>query len=287
MEEDKAPPAPYGYLHSNSKVDDAQPVKVVSSCNLDIYTFPRDIQNCAYTFNSYMHFGKRFFLLYYWISPRIKKTQNNIDTDGLYVNELRRQATMYMVNLLHPSSFLIAVDLFSFLLPPQTVDRSALEMTFILGYTIFLLIMNDLLPVTGNTIPLINVFFSICLALMVASLLETILITNVLRGSADFSPVPHWMRVLVLQFLGFLVFVKEENHTGKTKPQETMGPAVKDGAVRELKKVGKDLQDIHLQVQQQQKENQGSEEWIQVGFIIDRLLFMNSYRSVRHGVPLP
>lgn len=58
------------------------------------------------------------------------------------------------------------------------------------------------------------------------------------------------------------------------KPQETMGPAVKDRAVRELKKVGKDLQDIHLQVKQQQKENQGSEEWIQVGFfIIDHLLF--------------
>lgn len=58
------------------------------------------------------------------------------------------------------------------------------------------------------------------------------------------------------------------------KPQETMGPAVKDRAVRELKKVGKDLQDIHLQVKQQQKENQGLEEWIQVGFfIIDHLLF--------------
>lgn len=52
------------------------------------------------------------------------------------------------------------------------------------------------------------------------------------------------------------------------KPQETMGPAVKDRAVRELKKVGKDLQDIHLQVKQQQKENQGSEEWIQVGFFL-------------------
>ncbi|CAI5685162.1 unnamed protein product [Oreochromis niloticus] len=61
MEEDKAPPAPYGHLHSNSKVDDAQPVKVVSSCNLDIYTFPRDIQNCAHTFNSYMHFARDIF----------------------------------------------------------------------------------------------------------------------------------------------------------------------------------------------------------------------------------
>ncbi|XP_054480153.1 sodium/hydrogen exchanger 2-like [Anoplopoma fimbria] len=52
--------------------------------------------------------------------------------------------------------FLITVDLFSFLMPPQDVDRSSFKMTLILGYTVFLLIMNDLLPVTGNTIPLIS-----------------------------------------------------------------------------------------------------------------------------------
>ena len=61
-----------------------------------------------------------------------------------------------MVNLIIPSSFLVTVDLFSFLLPPQSVDRSAFKMTLILGYTVFLLLMNDLLPVTGNTIPLIS-----------------------------------------------------------------------------------------------------------------------------------
>ena len=69
---------------------------------------------------------------------------------------VRRRATMYVVNLLIPSCFLITVDLFSFLLPPQSVDRSSFKMTLILGYTVFLLIMNDLLPITGNTIPLIS-----------------------------------------------------------------------------------------------------------------------------------
>ncbi len=54
------------------------------------------------------------------------------------------------------------------------------------------------------------VFFSLCLALMVASLLESILITNLLSGSADFSPVPHWIRVFVLQILGFLVCLPQK-----------------------------------------------------------------------------
>uniref|UniRef100_A0A3B4H3F7 5-hydroxytryptamine receptor 3A-like n=1 Tax=Pundamilia nyererei TaxID=303518 RepID=A0A3B4H3F7_9CICH len=280
MEENKAPPVPYLYLYSNGQVNLAIPVRVVSSCNLNIYTFPFDIQNCIYTFNSYLHYASdiKIYLgrsaeLITQISQSVMATMgewelleitaNKVNHDGenenLYYDELefqirlKRRATMYVVNLLLPSCFLITVDLFSFLLPPQSVDRSAFKMTLILGYTVFLLIMNDLLPVTGNTIPLINVFFSLCLALMVASLLETILITNLLCGSADFSPVPHWMRVLVLQFLGVIVCMPRMNK----KPR----------------KLGKDLQAIRLKVDQELKDSQSSEEWMQVGFIIDRLLF--------------
>ncbi len=53
------------------------------------------------------------------------------------------------------------------------------------------------------TIP--DVFLSLCLAMMVASLLETIVITNLLSGSTNYSPVPHWVRVLVLDLLGGLL----------------------------------------------------------------------------------
>lgn len=63
---------------------------------------------------------------------------------------------MYVVNLLAPSCFLITVDLFSFMLPAQDVDRSLFKMTLILGYTVFLLSTNNLLPITGNTTPLIS-----------------------------------------------------------------------------------------------------------------------------------
>ena len=73
---------------------------------------------------------------------------------------LRRRPTLYVVNLLIPSSFLITVDLFSFLLSPNDSGRSFFKMTLILGYTVFLFNMNDLLPVTGETIPLTSQFFS-------------------------------------------------------------------------------------------------------------------------------
>lgn len=57
------------------------------------------------------------------------------------------------------------------------------------------------------------------------------------------------------------------------QPPEERGPATMDTeAVEELRNLGKDLQAIRLQVEQQ-LSGKNSEEWIQVGFIIDRLLF--------------
>lgn len=55
MDKNSAPVVPYVYLYSTGMLHDALPLRVVSSCNLDIYTFPFDIQNCTLTFNSYIH----------------------------------------------------------------------------------------------------------------------------------------------------------------------------------------------------------------------------------------
>ncbi|KAM7012025.1 5-hydroxytryptamine receptor 3A-like [Tautogolabrus adspersus] len=302
MDENTAPFVPYLYLYHDGRVHDALPVKVVSSCNLDIYTFPFDVQNCTMTFNSYLHYAMdiQIFLgksaenitlnsksvmttMGEWELLEITSYKHKSGQDkNDYIDELtfhvrvRRRATLYVVNLLIPSCFLITVDLFSFLLPPQAVDRSAFKMTLILGYTVFLLIMNDLLPITGNTIPLINVFFSLCLALMVTSLLETILITNLLNGAADFAPLPRWIRVIVLQFLGCVVCLPQRTKKPKAfempvvakqkaneGPSEVAGPGAEGRAVQELRSLGKDLQAIRLQVEKQTGQSESSEEWIQ------------------------
>lgn len=50
-----------------------------------------------------------------------------------------------------------------------------------------------------------DVFFSVSLALMVASLLETVFITNIQFSSSEDSVVPHWLSVLVLQYIAVIV----------------------------------------------------------------------------------
>ncbi|CAL8272254.1 unnamed protein product [Arctogadus glacialis] len=311
MAKNTAPAVPFVHVHSDGWIYDFSPVRVVSSCNLNIYTFPFDVQNCTFTFGSYMHTSKDIRVdLNIPIKEILKNSMEVMTTVGewqlidiiaykeshdaeppygsdelVFHIGLRRKSTLYVVNLIIPSCFLITVDLFSFLLPPQSVDRSAFKMTLILGYTVFLLLMNDLLPVTGNTIPLINVFFSLCLALMVASLLETILITNLHSSSSRLAPVPRWVRVVFLQTLGCCVGLPSKppkEHS--TDPNDAVeegavymnppgGKHLVDTTLDALRKLGRDLQAIRRQVDRQQRGNHNSEEWLQVAGVIDRFLF--------------
>ncbi|XP_019730707.1 5-hydroxytryptamine receptor 3A-like [Hippocampus comes] len=319
MERNSAQFTPYTYVYHDGTVFDLQPVRVVSSCRLDIYTFPFDVQNCTLTFNSYLHslpaiqigrFMSTEEVFQYsktmmttmgeWELTEIKSLHQQLPTSFNSTYEelrffisVRRRSMLYVVNLLIPSCFLITVDLFSFLLPPQKVDRSLFKMTLILGFTVFLLLMNDLLPITGNTIPLISVFLSLCLALMVVSLLETILITNLLHSSTHYSEVPRWIRLSVIHILGHLVLLPpkptqmeqiiqnpatlEMNASTKRASEGEAhgpeGPLDEDKAVEELRSLGRDLRVIRLKVEQELNVSQSTEDWNQVGFIIDRLLF--------------
>uniref|UniRef100_A0A673LPK2 Uncharacterized protein n=1 Tax=Sinocyclocheilus rhinocerous TaxID=307959 RepID=A0A673LPK2_9TELE len=308
IDENKVPDTYYLYVEYTGKVMDDLPFHVISSCNLDIYTFPFDIQNCTFTFNSYQHTVLDVQLSFdIPVEEAFKDSLEAMTTKGEWelVDMLAEKptipphemnisrdiftlyTTMYVVNLLIPSCFLIAVDLFSFLLPTQNVDRSAFKMTLILGYTVFLLLMNDLLPVTGNTLPLINVFFSLCLALMVASLLGTILVTNIQCGSTRYGPLPRWAKVLFLNHLAKLVCLSKKPSDQNCDPEgepETKhcDPAVetppseaayKTPALLELKKISHELLSIHQQIDKHFKTDESTEEWMHLGQVIDRLVF--------------
>ncbi|XP_011613227.1 5-hydroxytryptamine receptor 3C-like isoform X3 [Takifugu rubripes] len=186
MEEDKSPKTPYVYLYSTGRVFDDKPMRVVSTCKLGIYAFPFDIQNCTLTFGSYLYSTDQLMLsasttaaqilaeslhvsqtktewelVYIQVTPTNKEIGDMVYSYITYSLILKRRPVLYVVNLILPSIFLVLLDVFSFGLPPQTFDRSAFKMTLILGYTVFLLLMNDLLPVTGNDVPILTVTASI------------------------------------------------------------------------------------------------------------------------------
>ncbi|KAM6938602.1 5-hydroxytryptamine receptor 3A-like [Lycodopsis pacificus] len=329
MEMDNSPKTPYVYLYNTGHVYDDQPIRLVSFCRLVIYTFPFDIQNCSLTFGSYLHFGTDIMMIQGSTSEEIlKESQDVFETDGewtlvdisvapstltldegsysqiVYYIILRRRPLLYVVNLLIPSCFLITVDLFSFLLPPDSMDRSSFKMTLILGYSVFLTIMNDLLPVPGETTPLINVFFATTLALMVASLLETVCITNIQYSSRQYSAVPHWIDVLVLRYLAVVVCLPRKKNSNRTTffsnpyttepaqnssitnisafhlqcvsgdtPPAKPQPTPLNPELEELRKLSRNLLAIRLQMDKHFAGSNTVPQWQMVGAVIDRLLF--------------
>ncbi|XP_045859347.1 5-hydroxytryptamine receptor 3E-like isoform X2 [Meles meles] len=129
-------------------------------------------------------------------TPKMSLGTSLYDQIMFYV-AIRRRPRLYIINLLLPSGFLIAVDAISFYLPAESGNRAPFKITLLLGYNVFLLMMNDLLPTSGT--PLISVYFALCLSLMVVSLLETIFITYLLHlATTQPPPMPWWLHSLLL-----------------------------------------------------------------------------------------
>uniref|UniRef100_A0A8C4RTV1 5-hydroxytryptamine receptor 3A-like n=1 Tax=Erpetoichthys calabaricus TaxID=27687 RepID=A0A8C4RTV1_ERPCA len=322
IDEDKSQRCPYVYVNHTGQIRYDRMLRVVSSCNLEIFNFPFDVQNCTLTFGSYMHTSDTA-IPFEQISANSKKY---LETSGewelvviqgesdilkfalciyccpLYLQVvIKRRPILYVVNLLIPSAFLMVIDILSFLLPPHSVDRASFKMTLILGYTVFLLIMNDLLPSTANGTPLIGIYFSVCLAFMVMSLLETVIITNILHhNTMKYEPVPGWIRVVVLNHIARLICYKHSPKPSETpsttgdfsnnelkpytgKKSTEYGEKIKNIEVpfiqlpslvsTEVQQISRDLASVRSHLDELQIQQSREEEWIHVGYILDFLLF--------------
>lgn len=71
-----------------------------------------------------------------------------------------------------------------------------------------------------------DVFFSLSFALMVASLLATLFVTNLYYNSTQFGVVPHWLRTLMLNYAAVIVCLpqkKRSNRITVSLPEYTKG----------------------------------------------------------------
>ncbi|XP_072517210.1 5-hydroxytryptamine receptor 3A [Salminus brasiliensis] len=316
VDDDVSQACPYVYVNHTGHIRYDRMLRLVSACNLQIFSFPFDIQNCTFTFGSYMHTIKdvrvKSALPFDQMSDNSKRYLEAsgewelvaiLGEEGILkfgIDEwdiitfwvvIKRRPILYVVNLLIPSSFLMIIDILSFYLPPHSVDRASFKMTLILGYTVFLLIMNDLLPSTANGTPIIGIYFSVCLALMVISLLETVIITNVLHhNSMKYRDVPQWVKVVVLQYIARLICYRRPEEPPKTEltktesndpwtiqTSHTMSSQLSANsggvAVPELVEICADLRAMRTHLSVLQREERLQDQWCHVGYILDFLLF--------------
>ncbi|KAL0600490.1 5-hydroxytryptamine receptor 3E [Plecturocebus cupreus] len=221
MDVDKTPKDLMAYVSNEGRIRYKKPMKVASICNLDIFYFPFDEQNCTLTFSSFLYTVDNLLLGMEkevweitdtsrdilqahgeWELLGISKATAKMSVGANLYDQItfhvaiRRRPSLYVINLLVPSGFLLVIDALSFYLPVESGSRVPFKITLLLGYNVFLLMMNDLLPTSGT--PLISVYFALCLSLMVVSLLETVLMTHLLHvATAQPPPLPRWLHSLL------------------------------------------------------------------------------------------
>ncbi|XP_077449193.1 5-hydroxytryptamine receptor 3B [Stigmatopora argus] len=207
VDEGRSPPIPYVYVNSSGCVKNYRPMQVVLACGLDVYAFPFDKQNCSLTFRSWLHSVREIDLAVWRSAQAIANDQKEFMNDGEWellsipsrywrlqrddgdyahvgFNVLiRRRPVLYVVGLLIPSVFLMIVDVTSFYLPIDSGTRIGFKISTLLGYTLFRVNLMDELPTTAITTPLIGVFFAVCMALLMLSLIKSILVVKLLHHS--------------------------------------------------------------------------------------------------------
>ncbi|KAL4647483.1 5-hydroxytryptamine receptor 3A-like [Arapaima gigas] len=324
----KSPEIPYVYIGFNGLVQNYKPIQVVTACSLNIYNFPFDVQNCSLTFQSWLHTIKDINISLLRSPEEVKGDKSvfmnqgewellhilskyntfSIDEQDYYAEikfnvVIRRRPLFYTVSLLLPSIFLMVMDIVGFYLPPDSGERVSFKITLLLGYSVFLIIVSDTLPATAIGTPLIGVYFVVCMALLVVSLTETVLIVRLVHKQ-DLQPhVPDWVKWLVLEKATVLLCVQNQHRFGPVLPKGrdllhvkgngvSMGQcshhssevkvdagnrlgaalgtrgceAIMDSLLAEIASIRQFLEklDEHREI---------AREWLQVGYVLDVILF--------------
>ncbi|XP_012496235.1 PREDICTED: 5-hydroxytryptamine receptor 3E-like isoform X2 [Propithecus coquereli] len=303
---DETPQGLIAYVSNDGRIRYKKPMKVASICSLDIFYFPFDQQNCTLTFRSFIYtvdnmllgmekevweiedtsrdivqtHGEWEFLGINKATPKMLVGDNLYDEIMFYV-AMRRRPTLYIINLLVPSSFLVAIDAVSFYLPAESGNRAPFKITLLLGYNVFLLLMNDLLPTSGA--PLITVYFALCLSLMVLSLLETVFIAYLLHLATNQPPpMPRWLHSLLLHCTcprKYCPTVSHKGNEGLGLPPAQL-PGVKEPVELVEKSPGPGEAEpaggsgwTRAQREQEAQKRHRVELWVQFSHMMDTLLF--------------
>uniref|UniRef100_A0A8C5J351 5-hydroxytryptamine receptor 3A n=1 Tax=Junco hyemalis TaxID=40217 RepID=A0A8C5J351_JUNHY len=181
----------------------------------------------------------------------------------------------------------MVMDIVGFYLPPHSGERVSFKITLLLGYSVFLIIVSDTLPATAVGTPLIGIYFVVCMALLVISLTETILIVCLVHKQ-DLQPhVPEWLKHLLLERATILLCIRDRKKFSQSRmcsvtictyiailcmvnwvPCSPSQPPVPS-----LQEVLRETTAIRQLLEKREEFRDLARDWLQVGYVLDVLLF--------------
>nr|XP_029132644.1 5-hydroxytryptamine receptor 3A-like [Labrus bergylta] len=214
-EKDKATQSPYLRVGFYGDVTYRNDMVLLTTCKMDVYKFPFDIQSCNLTFKSVIYNVKEIKLEKWggseWItgwSEQIMRTQSDwefIDitvannyVDNFFINQsmmvytitMKRRSILYIVNFILPVLLFLCLDLASFMISEHGGVKLSFKVTVLLTVTVMQLILNEIIQPSSNRIPLIAMYCVGIFGLMMLSLLETIFVMYLMEK--DSAPQNDW-----------------------------------------------------------------------------------------------
>ncbi|XP_035997589.1 5-hydroxytryptamine receptor 3A isoform X1 [Fundulus heteroclitus] len=210
IQKDDSPPNPYMLVAYDGTVFYDEDMRVISTCKMDVHKFPFDTQECSMSIGSAIHCVKEIRISPFSNSSRatqfsreIMKTQGeweflkmSVQNSNLslydrrwelltYTITIKRRPLLHVINFLLPILFFLILDLASFFIADHRGEKLGFKVTVLLAISVLLLILNDILPSMSNKTPLIATYCIVIFALMLLSLLETILVTYLMEKDTE------------------------------------------------------------------------------------------------------
>lgn len=212
------------------------PVKLKSSCKVDITYFPFDDQECILRFGSWIYSGS-------WIDYRSLRNDtespvdlttyvNNSEWDLLsvtlkknirthsccddphpditYVLHIRRKTFYYIFNIIVPCVMLSALTLLTFWLPPTSGEKITLGLSVFLAFSMFMLLIAEEVPATSESVPLIGIYLCVVMTMTSLSVIMAVIVINLYNKGHKTKRAPAWLRILTLSWLSKLLFLKHD-----------------------------------------------------------------------------
>ncbi|XP_060063146.1 neuronal acetylcholine receptor subunit alpha-10-like [Ylistrum balloti] len=229
------------YVNSTGSVTFNFQAVITSRCTVDVTSFPFDVQMCPLSFGSWVYSGldmdihpKRSTGDLSTLVPNVEWIVENFNVvreekyfdcckDPFpflnYSIRMKRKPNFYVINLILPSMFVIALTIGVFIVPVESGEKLSFAVSLMLALAVFQLMLANTLPPSAETVPLIAEYFAITEGLVAFVCISSIIVLNIhYQGEKE---LPEWVRKLFLGCLARSVRVIMANKKKTSVSKET------------------------------------------------------------------
>ncbi|WAQ96378.1 ACH10-like protein, partial [Mya arenaria] len=197
----------------------------MSSCEINVNTFPFDKQTCHLKFGSWTYDGSKLNLSFYGEKEQMitddyfvpNKAWTVLETPGkrtvemytccpnpyidiTYTVVFRRSATFYTYILIVPCVLLTTLTLVLYWIPPESPTKMALGMSIFMAFFVLLLLFEGNMPPASEDVPILGTYYCLNMILITTSTFLNVFVVN-LSFYGSRAAIPKLMKTVMFEYV--------------------------------------------------------------------------------------